>query len=206
MGVQERKAREKEELRQEILDAARDLFVELGYEAVSMRKIAERIEYSPTTIYLYFQDKSDLFDNLCADTLAKLVVRLRSIAEETAGADPVEGLRKGLRAYVDFGLEHPAHYRVTFMTPHAIHSEEQGVPCRCDEKGEEAFGCMRASAGACVDRGRLRVKDIELVSQVLWSGIHGVTSLLIAHPDFPWMDRETLINTLIDTLVKGLEV
>ena len=62
MGVQERRAREKKELRQEILDAAREMFVEDGYENVSMRKIAEKIEYSPTTIYLYFRDKADLLD------------------------------------------------------------------------------------------------------------------------------------------------
>jgi len=68
MGVQERRAREKKELRQEILDAARDLFVREGFENVSMRKIAEKIEYSPTTIYLYFQDKADLLDCICEET------------------------------------------------------------------------------------------------------------------------------------------
>src|SRR5688572_17792667 len=105
MGVQERKAREKEELRQEILDAARDLFVEQGYEAVSMRKIAERIEYSPATIYLHFRDKADLFDHLCADTFQRLVERLESMTREHD--DPLSGLRAGMRAYIDFGLEHP---------------------------------------------------------------------------------------------------
>ena len=69
MGVHERRAREKKELRQEILDAARDLFLREGYENVSMRKIAEKIEYSPTTIYLYFQDKADLLDCICEETL-----------------------------------------------------------------------------------------------------------------------------------------
>ena len=61
MGIKERQVRQKEVLRQDILDAARDLFIEEGYENTSMRKIAERIEYSPTTIYYYFKDKF-LFD------------------------------------------------------------------------------------------------------------------------------------------------
>lgn len=73
MGVQERRAREKKELRQEILDAAREMFVRDGFENVSMRKIAEKIEYSPTTIYLYFQDKADLLDCLCEETFTRLV-------------------------------------------------------------------------------------------------------------------------------------
>src|SRR4051794_32557040 len=123
MGVQERKAREREELRQEIVEAARQLFIEEGYDAVSMRKIADRIEYSPATIYLYFRDKSDLLDCVCADTFRKLVARLQSIGGEPT--EPVDRLRRGLRAYVDFGLENPADYRVTFMMPHAVRSRHE---------------------------------------------------------------------------------
>src|ERR687885_1755275 len=81
MGVQERRAREKQELRQEILDAARELFIREGFENVSMRKIADKIEYSPTTIYLHFQDKADLLDCICEETLGKLQQRLAAIGE-----------------------------------------------------------------------------------------------------------------------------
>src|SRR5919199_6408909 len=110
MGVQERRAREKQELRQEILDAARDLFLREGFENISMRKIAEKIEYSPTTIYLHFQDKADLLDCICEETLGKLQQRLAAIGELTA--DPLERLKIGLRTYIEFGLEHPNDYRV----------------------------------------------------------------------------------------------
>src|SRR5215469_5578607 len=103
MGVQERRAREKKELRQEILDAARDLFVHDGFENVSMRKIADKIEYSPTTIYLYFQDKADLLDCICEETMSRLV-RKQTVHEQTI-TDPLERLRRGLRAYIEFGLK-----------------------------------------------------------------------------------------------------
>ena len=93
MGVQERRAREKKELRQGILDAAREMFVRDGFENVSMRKIAEKIEYSPTTIYLYFQDKADLLDCLCEETFAKLLKK-QNILDQTI-ADPLERLRRG---------------------------------------------------------------------------------------------------------------
>src|SRR5271168_4346283 len=95
MGVQERRAREKKELRDEILDAARDLFLREGYENVSMRKIAEKIEYSPTTIYLYFQDKSELLDCICEETFARLV-RKQTVLEQTV-AEPMERLSRSLK-------------------------------------------------------------------------------------------------------------
>lgn len=200
MGVQERKAREREELRHEILSAARQLFVEQGYEAVSMRKIAERIEYSPTTIYLHFRDKADLFDQLCADTFQRLVERLESIHREQT--DPVAGLRAGLRAYIDFGLEHPAHYQVTFMTPNVRHCHD--AESRADCMGERAFGSLLSSVTACAASGRLKTENPETTSQMLWSAAHGITSLLITHPDFPWGDQEAIINHLLDTLIGGL--
>lgn len=201
MGVQERKAREKEELRQEILDAARELFVEFGYDAVSMRKIADRIEYSPTTIYLYFQDKADLFDQLCSDTFALLVETLENIPDQAT--DPEARLRAGMRAYIDFGLQHPAHYRVTFMTPHFRQRED--CESRSDCMGQRAFQCLMSSVAACADAGRIRVESIETTSQMLWTAIHGMTSLLIICPGFPWVEREDVINHLLDTLIGGLK-
>jgi AcrR family transcriptional regulator len=204
MGVQERKAREKEVLRQDILDAARELFVEHGYDAVSMRRIADRIEYSPTTIYLYFRDKADLFDCLCAETLELLVQRLSSHTEEVrTGEDPVAALRAGLRAYVDFGLGHSSHYRVTFMTPHEFHCNG-GHTTRSDAAGERAFNCLVESVAACAAAGKIRVADPLQSAQMLWSAVHGLTSLLITHPSFPWVEREGLIDHLINTLTKGL--
>src|SRR3974377_755544 len=113
MGVQERRAREKQELRQEIIDAARDLFVREGFENVSMRKISEKIEYSPTTIYLYFRDKADLLDCICEETFAKLHRKLTPL--EASTTDPRDRLGRGLGAYIEFGLKPPNDYRVAFL-------------------------------------------------------------------------------------------
>ena len=105
MGSIERRERQKENLRREILDAAREMFIDEGYEAVSMRKIANRIEYSPTTIYLYFKDKSELFNQLCEETFAQLAQRLENLHRKHS--DPLDYLRAGLRCYIDFGLKNP---------------------------------------------------------------------------------------------------
>src|SRR5260370_42086235 len=95
MGVQERRARQKEGVREEILDAARALFVKEGYEHVSIRKIAGKIEYAPGTIYLYFRDKAEILHRLCEETFSKLAQRKQAINADPP--DPLEGFSRGLR-------------------------------------------------------------------------------------------------------------
>jgi AcrR family transcriptional regulator len=202
MGIQERKSRQKGILRQEILDAARDLFAREGYESVTMRRIADQIEYSPTTIYLHFKDKAELLHQVCEDTFSQLADHIERIGDESD--DPVTALKKGLRAYIDFGLAHPNHYRVTFDMP-AHYTEmpiEEYFLCT---QGGRAFNSLVQAVEVSVQSGRFPRSDVQLTSQVLWAAIHGVTSLLINHPDFPWADRDTLIDALIETTVKGLE-
>jgi AcrR family transcriptional regulator len=203
MGVQERRAREKEELRQEILAAARELFVTEGFENVSMRKIAEKIEYSPTTIYLYFQDKADLLDSVCEETLQKLESRLGALVD--AVPDPVERLKAGLRTYIQFGLEHPNDYRVAFLLEYHPPLDAPERCLRCHTMGQQAFDHTRNVVTECVRAGRFGPLDVEATSQTLWAAAHGLTSLLILHPGFPWVERETLIERLIATLVEGLK-
>jgi AcrR family transcriptional regulator len=201
MGVQERRAREKKELRQEILDAAREMFVRDGFENVSMRKIAEKIEYSPTTIYLYFQDKADLLDCLCEETFTKLVKK-QSILDQSI-SDPLERLQKSLKSYVEFGLKHPNHYKVTFMMPPPIDEPRRGV--RSGELGKKAFAHLRDTLALCSQHRLLEIPDLEATAQTMWAAVHGLTSLLIAHPKFEWVDRNRLIDTMVEMLTSGLK-
>lgn len=201
MGVKERKARQKKFLRQEILDAASELFVRDGYENVSMRRIADKIEYSPTTIYLYFKDKAELLDQVCRETFSRLVVRLSKIMEQQT--DPVERLKRGLVAYIEFGLQNPHHYRATFMMPFPEGFDEkkyhqQGSP------GMQAFAFLTRGVTDCVKAGKMPPMNVELASQTLWAGIHGITALLITHDSFPWVGREKVIHSTVQTLVAGL--
>jgi AcrR family transcriptional regulator len=203
MGSKERREREKESLRQEIRDAARELFAEQGYESVSMRKIAERIEYSPTTIYLYFSDKDELLFSLCQETFSKLVSFIEAISN--AQSEPLEKLKTGLRAYVDFGLKYPNHYKVTFMQtlrPGAF--KQQDVE---DSMGKRAFDRLCGLVDGCVSQGLFLQTDTKLISHVLWACAHGVTSLLInimdRKPLHPWPDSDLLIDTTIEAAING---
>src|SRR5258708_29839561 len=113
MGVQEGRDREKARIREEILDAARTLFVKEGYEHVSMRKIAEKVEYAPGTIYLYFRDKAEILERLCEETFAKLAQKMHAINADPS--NPLDGLRRRLRTYVEFGIDNPNYYIFTFV-------------------------------------------------------------------------------------------
>ncbi len=203
MGSKQRREREKEELRQEILDAARELFVQEGYENVSMRRIAEKIEYSPTTIYLYFDDKVSLLYAICEETFARLAKRMETIAKDAG--DPVRALKKGCRAYVDFGLKYPNHYKVTFIN-HPEHPRDDKRHLKEQSMGMRAYGNLRAAVEACIKAKKFRETNVDAVTQMVWAGGHGVTSLLITMPGFPWVKKNELIDLMIDTLVDGLMV
>ena len=200
MGTKERRAREKEQLRQQILSAARELFVNEGYENVSMRKIANKIEYSPTTIYLYFKDKADLLDSVCQETLLNLLNTLENLKENTS--DPVETLRKSGKVYIEFGLKYPQDYKLTFVIRPQF-QEDLGL--QEGSIGEKVFNYLRVMVSECIKQKIFRQVDVETTGQVMWSAVHGVTLLLIDFPDFPWTEKDKLIDTVIDTTIKGLQ-
>ena len=200
MGVKERRAREKDRLRRQILSAARELFVDEGYESVSMRKIASKIEYSPTTIYLYFRGKADLLDSVCKETLLDLLNTLERLKGDKS--DPVETLRKSGRAYVEFGLKYPQDYKLTFVVRPQF---QTGLGLQEGSVGERVFNYLRAIVSECIRQRAFRKVDVETTGQALWSAVHGVTLLLIDFSDFPWAEKDKLIDTVIDTMIEGLK-
>jgi AcrR family transcriptional regulator len=177
MGTAERRAREKENLRRAILDAARDLFVTHGYEAVSMRKIAERIEYSPTAIYLYFVDKDSILGTLIDEGFELLC---HAISQLSGISDPVERLRRGGRGYIQFALDNPHYYRLMFeMTDSAPTLEGQGQK---RESAVRAFGFIRRCVAEGMAQGRFRTDREEIIlSHIAWAQVHGAAALALAY-------------------------
>ncbi len=202
MGTKERRKREKETLRQEILDAARQLFLKNGFENVSMRQIAEKIEYSPTTIYLYFEDKAELFRSLCEETFAKLESELAAITQ--TDCDPARRLRKGAEAYIRFGLRYPHHYQLVFMTSHPHKEDEARNFQLTGAAGERSFRHLLEIISQGIEQGKFRKSDPLVLAQTAWAAMHGITSLLITLTEFPWVDKATLIESAVKTLVRGV--
>lgn len=206
MGPRERRAREREEIRGLILDAARDLFVNEGFDAVTMRRIAEKIEYSPTAIYFHFKDKESLLREICDHDFAALAEKFVVLADVT---DPVERLRRTGHAYIDFGLNYPNHYRLMFMTPHPPMPPHESRLARGNPE-EDAHAFLRQMVAQAIEQGRFRPEyhDVDLVSQVVWSGVHGTISLEIAKCNDDWIDWRPLADrarVMVDVLIDGLK-
>jgi AcrR family transcriptional regulator len=187
------------------MDAARELFLEEGYEAVTMRKIAEKIDYTPTAIYFHYEDKEALFRELCDTDFGALQETLQSLARH---ADPIERLRKMGLAYVSFALDHPNHYRLLFMTAPPFKDVDKSTI----ERGNpdvDAYAFLRETVGEAMEAGRFRseLKDVDLVAQVVWSGVHGVLALFLTHGDHPWFDWrpvKKIAQTMIDSVLSGM--
>ncbi|MFP5245699.1 MAG: TetR/AcrR family transcriptional regulator, partial [Thermoanaerobaculia bacterium] len=202
LGPRERREREREEIRTRILDAARELFASEGFESVTMRRIADKIEYSPTAIYFHFRDKDALLSELCDCDFRAFAQGFNEIAQIP---DPVERLRAAGRAYIAFGLGNPSHYRLMFMTPKpaAETSLEKGNP------EEDAYAFLKAIVVELLAKGRFRDEhtDAELLSQVIWSAVHGVVSLEIAKCKDEWVDWrpiEERSRVMTEMILQGL--
>jgi AcrR family transcriptional regulator len=189
--------RHKSETRQLILAAARRVFIREGHARFTMREVAHSLACSPGAIYLYFGGKEELLHCLVEESFSKLLDVLNDVP---TGEDPTANLKARLRAYVNFGLMYPFHYHFAFLLPPTVERPKGGLPLT----PHEAFEVLRRSVAECRWRGLMPSVDGETASQALWAAVHGITSLLIAKPEFPWVERERLIAQVIDMAVDGL--
>ncbi len=206
MGVKERREREKSETRDKILDAARELFVTEGYEGVSMRRVAEKIEYSPTAIYVHFADKNELFRELCHQDYARLAAVFQSSVIST---DPTERLKQIGAIYIDFGTRYPNHYKFMFMTPHPPQEPDEVDREMIGNPEVDAYAFLKWAVQQAMDAGCFReeIRDAEVVSQTLWASVHGVISLHIAKGEDPWVNWRPLndrAEMMLDITLRGL--
>jgi AcrR family transcriptional regulator len=207
MGVKERREREKSETRDKILDAARELFVTEGYEGVSMRRVAEKIEYSPTAIYVHFADKEELFRELCHQDYARLAEVFQSSVMST---DPLERVRQIGRVYVEFGMRNPNHYKFMFMATHPAQEPDEEDREIIGNPEKDAYAFLTWAVQQAIDAGCFReeLRDAEVISQTLWASVHGVISLEIAKGNDAWVEWRPIkdrVETMMDLTFRGLE-
>ena len=145
-----RRKQQQDELRAKILDAARELFVAHGVEAVSMRKVAEKIGYTATTLYNHFEDKDGLIRALCDTDFGTLHESFGQIGRI---ADPIDRLRKLGQAYIEFALRYPGHYRFMFMTPHPHRPEEACGDSGRGDPDQDAYAFVRATVVEAIADG-----------------------------------------------------
>jgi AcrR family transcriptional regulator len=204
MNIAARKSRQKQDLRDRILRAARKIVTQEGFAALTMRRLAADIEYAPGTIYLYFASRDEIAMELCREGFRKLLSYMEPVASI---ADPLDRLRAGLHAYLRYALEHPAMYRMTFMEPpkfaNAALSE---APIENQEdSGMQAFGFLTQSFDRLRADGRLATGlPSHQLAEIFWASTHGIVSLKITHPAFPVTPAEELLDTSLDSLLRGI--
>lgn len=202
MGIPERRSTQKHALRERILGAARRIVMRDGFGALSMRKIADAIDYSPATLYLHFKSRDDIARALCEEGYAQW---LASFAPAAQIADPRERLHAFARAYVAFGLEHRQTYRLIFMADPSYTDAALGGAPR-GQNGEPADAGGAALRTLLTDALRALQADARIApgadpalwADALWATLHGIVALTLTYPSFPHEPLETIVDTAFD--------
>lgn len=199
MGIRERQSRERETVRRKILDAARTLFLRESYANVSMRKIAEQIEYSPGAIYSYFTSKEDIFFALAEEGLQ--FVRTHCAVAAHANA-PLERVREAFWRFYTFSKAQPEYFSLIFV--------DNAVPRI--SRDWERFSSMRdlrneieQDIQLCIDEGMFPgVDSPRVVFRLLWTAAYGVAVFRLSHRLAPGEDSDALAHDLLDATIAGL--
>ena len=196
-----RTPRESVEFRDRIIQVARELFVEEGFEAVSIRRIAQRAGCPPMTFYVFFKSKRALLRHIWEDVFTDHLA-----ACEAAVATAAEGLEARLvallRALARYWLDHPDNYRVVFMHQDKVADAEEAY--YVDSSGiRERLRLVDALIEDGVAAGVFRATDSELAAQVVLVAMVGLAHALITIPEYPWR-RDQLADATIESLLRGL--
>ena len=226
-----RRDRERKELRLRILDAGRSLFTHGGEDALTLRRVAEMIEYSATAIYAHFPSKEALLLEICE---TELIILIRALQQAGRLPDSMARLKAVANAYLDFGLQHPANYRVLFMRDQAVHMDHKAssepavkttAPAQNDaqslterDSGAAPTGedkpskiydhihqaVFKAMAAGCF---KPEYRDVGLLSQALWSCLHGIVALHLVraqHREVSWKPVQHLAELSLEAFLNGL--
>jgi AcrR family transcriptional regulator len=175
MGVSERRIRERLDTRQSILATARELFLLKGFEATTIRNIAEKIEYSPSTIYQHFKDKNEIFYTLHTESFIELVKQMKG---SDLHENPLEQLIALGKIYIQFAEDNPELYDLMFIMEAPIDflnllDETQWI------EGKTAFDYLKSVISACIDKGLIKETDVDSLAYLIWSTVHGMVTLSI---------------------------
>jgi AcrR family transcriptional regulator len=199
MGLKQRQEREREAVGRAILDAARDLFVAEGYQNVSIRKIAERIEYSPAAIYSYFASKDDIFFALAEEGFRLLAA---SATDSAPARNPIEDVRRSFWHLYTFSKTHPEYFALMFL--------DRSVPRI--SRDWERFGFVRDMKRQVASRIQRAVDEgafppgtqPDVVFGVLLAAVHGASVMRLCDRMAPGVDADALARDALEAVLAGI--
>lgn len=185
------------ELKEMILDATdRLLFAAGNVQAVSIDAVVEAVDCTPPALYYYFPTKERLVLEACRRQFERFAEELEAALPETD--DPLVELRGRGHAYLDWGVGHPEHYRVLFMTPRAASRDDDVAdPTEASGLAELIDNLARA-----VDAGLMRQSDPLEMALAFWSTVHGITSLAITIPALPMELSHGVLDVTTDAVIQ----
>jgi AcrR family transcriptional regulator len=191
--------------RPEILRAAQRLFLEEGYERTTMRRLASAVGVSATALYVYFPDKDAILHAIAEITFNDMLARLE--ATQALPLPPLERFRAGLRGYVEFGLSRPDEYRLTFLAKAMLPSApgQHVLDCRRFEAKSRSFAILERGIVELMDAGVFRHAPPTLAAEAVWACLHGVTALLLDLPAQVQTAPDTLMESVLDLALRGLQ-
>jgi AcrR family transcriptional regulator len=194
MGSAERKEREKLEMREMILSAAKRLFLREGFEHVTIRRIAEEIEYSPATVYLYFTDKDTILCSLQEEGFRELYRRQKVLS---AIQHPAERLRACGKIYVDFAMENQEMYDLMFIMRAPMKAFDSPTDWNL---GRETYVVLQDIVNECIEKGFLKSQNPQVTCFSVWALLHGVVSLFIREraPMIPKEHQMEVVNGILN--------
>jgi AcrR family transcriptional regulator len=185
--------------RDEILNAASALYISFGPSRTTTRQIAEAVGISQPSLYAHFPTKEALSHALAARAFSFLEARMDRV--ERLSLSPQERLTVLITGYIAFALEESAAYKIAFMVDLALDHEQ--IKTFQQDTGLRSFHIFAQKIGELQAESYVRAGPTDVVAQSIWAAMHGLCALLLARPQFPWVDLDQLIGAHTQLIIQG---
>jgi AcrR family transcriptional regulator len=204
-SVQDRKLRESDQRRKDIIKAVRKLIKSGGARAITLRKVAEEAGFSTTVVYALFKDKATLITQAMDSDLLDLAKAMRGATEP--GLPPIENIKRAGRAYVTFGMNHPDQYALVFLERRP-HAPVESAMVEHGNQTQDPYAFGRQLFHELAASGQVQADRLDSMGQIFWEGIHGMTSLRLVFGDkeqwFEHAEFNAHLDDLLDVLMTGI--
>ena len=184
--------------RSAIIDAAREMIITGGLEALSLRRLARQLGVTAPALYGYVHSKQDLLGAIADVEIQRLAARFADVDD----ADPIDRIRAHSKAYINYARENPELFQVMLLAPPAL--PDSGLPAESVAPSTTmAFTTATGAIEDAIAAGDITADDPQMIALMLWSGAHGVATVLQLGFDLPTELEDAMINEMTDRLLAG---